>query len=240
LTPSIFWQHKSRLLSCPQEDLHELIKELLAQTQDASSELSCHAIKAVHGRLLVGARSSQDNPYEVNEKASPTLILADVSHKVAVPSDANSPTKPIFNHSNSSTMSDPLPTVLRVPGYYPKQQPTQFLTHTLPLSLEFIRSHLAASPDSCVTILCKDGKDLSVGIATAALALHFHDNGEFVGDGSGTGVKELGPPTKDSIRRRLQWVLSSCPGANPARATLRRINEYLMSPNRPSLQNRSM
>ncbi|KAG8750340.1 hypothetical protein FRC12_012927 [Ceratobasidium sp. 428] len=125
---------------------------------------------------------------------------------------------------------------LEVPGYYPKQYPAQFLTQTLPISLSFIRSHLASSPNSHIAILCKDGKDLSIGIATAALALYFDDSGKSVVGGNGTEVGG-GQLNKDIIRRRLQWVLSSRAGANPARATLKRINEYLMSPNRPSLQN---
>ena len=35
--------------------------------------------------------------------------------------------------------------------------------------------------------------------------------------------------TKDSIRKRLQWVLECRPGANPSRTTLKRVNEFLLS-----------
>ncbi|KAF8603396.1 initiator tRNA phosphoribosyl transferase [Ceratobasidium sp. AG-I] len=125
------------------------------------------------------------------------------------------------------------PMTLCVPGFYPKQHPTQFLTQTLPASLAFIHSHLASSSNSRVAIICKDGKDISVGVAIAALTLYFDDSGKFKEELSASGSAT---PTKDLIKRRLQWVLSSCPSANPARATLRRINEYLMSPNRSSLQ----
>ncbi|KAG9117268.1 hypothetical protein FRC07_007402 [Ceratobasidium sp. 392] len=232
LTPNVFWAHKSRLLTCPQDDLEELIQELLEleQKRNISADSHFNAIPAVGGRLLVGTRPDTTASLGLG----PTLILADASPKISNPTGANDLGKPGPN----SNLDDPstLPTTLEIPGYYPKQHPTQFLTHTLPISLEFIRSHLTASPDSHVTVLCKDGKDLSVGIATAALVLYFNDSGAFIGTGDATRAEEANSVNKDLIRRRLQWVLSSRPGANPARATLRRINEYLMSPNRPSLQ----
>ncbi|KAG8697946.1 hypothetical protein FRC08_006226 [Ceratobasidium sp. 394] len=227
LTPTIFWAHKSQLLACPQDDLDGLIQELLRleQTRDTSSEPHFDPIKAVDGRLLVGTRP----PTAAFSTLGATLILTDAPPKMTEPINAND--------SNKSDLDQPaLPTTLEIPGYYPRQHPTQFLTNTLPASLEFIRSHLAASPDSHVTILCKDGKDLSVGIATAALVLYFNESGKFVGGSHALGTEGVEPPNKDLIRRRLQWVLSSRPGANPARATLRRTNEYLMSPHRPSLQ----
>src|SRR5882762_3990017 len=38
---------------------------------------------------------------------------------------------------------------------------------------------------------------------------------------------------KKSIRTRLEWIIASRPQANPSRATLRRVNKFLLSP--PSL-----
>ncbi len=35
---------------------------------------------------------------------------------------------------------------------------------------------------------------------------------------------------KPSIRTRLEWVIASRPQANPARATLKRVNEFLLTP----------
>ncbi|KAH7333932.1 initiator tRNA phosphoribosyl transferase-domain-containing protein [Rhizoctonia solani] len=108
------------------------------------------------------------------------------------------------------------------------QQPT---SNTSPTTLHFILTQLQLSTLR-VCILCKDAKDLSVGIATAAITLYFDETGEFIGD-------TVQPVTKNMAKRRLQWVLSSCPGANPSRATLKRVNEYLMSPRRPSLLEKS-
>lgn len=41
---------------------------------------------------------------------------------------------------------------------------------------------------------------------------------------------------KQSIAKRLQWIISSRPEANPSRATLKRVNEYLLTP--PDLRRR--
>lgn len=203
--------------------MEALIQELLKEPREANIISNSDPIKEVGGRLRVGIRSSEP----VLPEVGPTLVLVDLSTTFKDPQNSTD-LKP--SNLNLITPSSPAPpTILEVPSYYPKQYPAQFLTHTLPTSLKFIQSHLAASPNLHVTILCKDGKDLSVGIATAALANYFDESGLFVGQATDR-------PSKESIRRRLQWVLSSRPGANPARATLKRVNEYLMSPNRPSLQ----
>lgn len=34
---------------------------------------------------------------------------------------------------------------------------------------------------------------------------------------------------KGSIQTRLQWIISSRPQANPSRATLKRVNEFLLT-----------
>lgn len=40
----------------------------------------------------------------------------------------------------------------------------------------------------------------------------------------------LGVVDKKSIRRRLEWIIESEPRVNPSRATLKRVNEYLLTP----------
>lgn len=193
--------------------------------RDTSDIATLHEIRAARGRLLVGSWAASRTINEMVREPYAMLILND-----AKSSSIDHPESKLLD--GAASVSDPLgppPPVLHVMGYYPRQHPTEFLTHTLPASLKFIQSHLSVSPSSRVAILCKDAKDLSVGVATTFLALYFNDAGEF-------SINTPGTVTKDLVRRRLQWVISSCPNANPARATLKRINEYLMSPNRPSLR----
>jgi tRNA A64-2'-O-ribosylphosphate transferase len=35
--------------------------------------------------------------------------------------------------------------------------------------------------------------------------------------------------TKQTIRTRLEWIIASCPRANPSRTTLKRVNELLLT-----------
>ncbi|CAE6438816.1 unnamed protein product [Rhizoctonia solani] len=205
LTPELFWRHKSKLLACDQVDLEDEITQILEDTRNSDGHALLNPIESVHGRILVGTRAANCPMYLGDLDTCATLILT----------------------SDSQQLETSTPTTLYVRDFYPKQHPTEFLTHTLPISLQFIRTHLQLS-GSRVCILCKDAKDLSIGIATAAITLCFNEDGNFVGDTSRS-------VTKDTAKRRLQWVLSSCPGANPSRATLKRVNEYLMSPRRPSL-----
>jgi hypothetical protein len=186
-------------------------------------------IQAVQGRLLVGSWAASSIILHSEQELCAILILVGAKTAAIELREAKDRGEAV----NASDSSKALSPILHVAGYYPKQHPTEFLTQTLPSSMKFIQSHLATSPRSRVAILCEDAKDLSVGITTAALALYFDDAGEFAANVPGGRSPVV---TKDSVKRRLQWVLSSCPGANPARATLRRINEYLMSPGRPSLQ----
>ncbi|CAE6471058.1 unnamed protein product [Rhizoctonia solani] len=207
LTPDLFWRYKSELLACDQDDLEDSIPQILEDARKSDGIAMLHPIKAVQGRILVGTSAANHPMYLGDPDTCAALVLA------------------------SDLESNTPPTTLRVRDFYPKQHPTEFLTQTLPLSLQFILTQLQR-PTLRVCILCKDAKDLSVGIATAAITLYFNEAGEFIGD-------TAQPVTKDMAKRRLQWVLSSCPGANPSRATLKRVNEYLMSPRRPSLLEKS-
>jgi hypothetical protein len=35
---------------------------------------------------------------------------------------------------------------------------------------------------------------------------------------------------KDVLKTRLQWIIASCPQANPSHTTLKRVNDFLLSP----------
>jgi len=72
--------------------------------------------------------------------------------------------------------------------------------------------------------------DHAVGITMALLQELFNEDGRYIGSKNGLSV------SKKTIRARLEWIQSDCPGINPSRATMNRVNEYFMSP--PSLRSR--
>ncbi|KAG1772087.1 tRNA A64-2'-O-ribosylphosphate transferase [Suillus occidentalis] len=89
-----------------------------------------------------------------------------------------------------------------------------FLHSVLPQTIPFILLHLEKMRRVCIA--CETGTDTSVGVALTALTKFFDDSGEFC--------------AKDDIKTRLHWIITSCPQANPSRSTLKRVNEFLLSP----------
>jgi tRNA A64-2'-O-ribosylphosphate transferase len=107
----------------------------------------------------------------------------------------------------------------------------------LPRSMAFIRKHL--NEGRIVVIACTNGKDASVGVALAAIQTCFDQDGHlslhnplgmcqmlFTVNSSSSSNSA----TKDAIRTKLQWIIASRPESNPSRATLKRVNEFLLSP----------
>lgn len=122
-----------------------------------------------------------------------------------------------------------------------KRGQKQLLADVIPRSVFFIDQQL--SRGSRVCICCDTGKDSSVGVALVALQLYFDDDGEFIElEHRKTrrtcriiNLKQMtdfaaAKAGKSSVHTRLQWIITSMPQANPSRATLKRVNEFLMTP----------
>ncbi|PWN48827.1 hypothetical protein IE53DRAFT_318699, partial [Violaceomyces palustris] len=77
-------------------------------------------------------------------------------------------------------------------------------------------------PQGRIQILVMDqtGKDVGNSIAILILSRYF----------DGKGRKRQSDVTKDTTRRRLQWLVSSLPLSNPSRSHLLRVNEFLIRP----------
>lgn len=107
------------------------------------------------------------------------------------------------------------------------------LASVLPSALPFIAAQLARGRAVCVC--CDTGRDAAVGVALAALQACFDARGRCVPDGAdadaeGEGEREGEAASKATIGTRLQWIIASRAEANPSRATLKRVNEFLLTP----------
>ena len=118
----------------------------------------------------------------------------------------------------------------------------QFLQSVLPQSMAFISSHLRKGSRVCIS--CDSGKDISIGVVLAALQRYFDDSGNLIPEDAASTLGKC-PDTacqinlrtyeaadiadKQSIKTRLQWIISSRPAANPSRTTLKRVNEFLLT-----------
>ncbi|PQE23721.1 hypothetical protein CJF32_00009182 [Rutstroemia sp. NJR-2017a WRK4] len=76
-----------------------------------------------------------------------------------------------------------------------------------------------------VRVVASDpGQDLSIGVILTLLCLHFDESGALIPRVD----RESHIIDKDYIRRRLSWISTCMPDANPSRATLQSINSFLM------------
>ncbi|KAF5355473.1 hypothetical protein D9758_006318 [Tetrapyrgos nigripes] len=159
-------------------------------------------------------------PSEIR-KVGARILVCSVSDLPA-PEAIKDKTAWVMITSDQETVIEESPRILPLLTSEGKKGQAHFLQHILPRSLAFIGNQL--SQGMKVYVACEDGKDLSVGVAVVALQQYFDENGNFIG----TNAQVI--PDKKTIRKRLEWVINDRPEANPTRTTLKRVNEFLMSP----------
>ncbi|KAI0359563.1 initiator tRNA phosphoribosyl transferase [Trametes cingulata] len=216
LTPQIFWENQARLLGSDRDGLPSVVTEVVNSSKsrkasDVWTQMPT-SVYAVEGLLLIGAL--QDMP------SVPSATLPGVDGEVSYVLVSSS----TISSDNDGTLPDS-GYVLRLMMAEGKKDQLHFLQNVLPRSTRYIQERLGKGNKVC--ICCDSGKDASVGIALAALQLFFDDAGSLLVRADGTIPR--GSPSKDSIKTRLQWIISSRPQANPSRVTLKRVNEFLLS-----------
>ena len=140
----------------------------------------------MEGRLLIGS-------------------IDDVPNTVSVSKEDNDNMGFIFLTSSTQPMSKSGTIYISVVAG--KRGQSHFLQTVLPTAVASIRDSLAEG--KCMCIACESGKDLSVGVALAALQLFFQDNGHSVQMdpvstlSQGALYFDLPVADKQSIRTRL-------------------------------------
>ncbi|EMD32933.1 hypothetical protein CERSUDRAFT_98945 [Gelatoporia subvermispora B] len=215
LTPQLFWQHRETILAADRSALPSLVSSIVSSTaqheQQASWTKPPTAISRIDGLLRIGTISQVPAhlPEQIPDSAQDTAYVV-ISPSNPEPAEESS--KVEQNH------------VLKLSMPEGKKGQTILLQTVLPRAVPFIAAKLSEGRQIC--ICCNNGKDASVGVALAALQLCFDDAGKLL------AMSEDHSPaaTKQSIATRLQWIITSRPEANPSRATLKRVNEFLLSP----------
>jgi tRNA A64-2'-O-ribosylphosphate transferase len=225
LTPGAFWKNHAELLSADRALLPSLVSRIVATSQ----------------ALLLNPELSSVTPTSVNKVAGRLLLCTTSDLPVASVTETNKVPYIFLSSTQEKLAGDPN---LYLPAVSGKRGASHFLQVVLPRSMEFIQQHLAAGENICVA--CESGKDLSVGVVLTALQLFFGDDGSlnFTAAASGKHVTGRGKSSsvihltdvycgiamdKASIRTRLEWIIASRPEANPSRATLKRVNEFLLT-----------
>ncbi|KAG6865111.1 hypothetical protein C0991_005011 [Blastosporella zonata] len=246
LTPSHYWRHTSTLLAATRSELPELIQTLILS--DATQELDQSSttlvykdvkvtwIEKVHGRLRIGTLNDV-------ERAGWSEDIA----YVLLPVASEAPTTPSTPARNRCSITLPLAPRIK----------THLAQTLLPRALPFISKELKSGRNVCIA--CGGEKpgdtgdvgDEGVAVLLAALVVFFDMDGRLIGGDAVQGkdaeipeeeadtdrlqkplLEKVAIPActdKTVIRTRLEWVIACRPAINPARATLKRLNEFLLS-----------
>ncbi|KAJ5495160.1 hypothetical protein N7539_000276 [Penicillium diatomitis] len=89
---------------------------------------------------------------------------------------------------------------------------------------EFIAAQLGSDSSRTLLVTCETGKDLSAGVVLAIVCLFYAEDGSFDVSQSKRSM------SKQFIRQRLAWIVSSKHDVNPSRSTLQSVNAFLMEP----------
>ncbi|KZT05396.1 initiator tRNA phosphoribosyl transferase [Laetiporus sulphureus 93-53] len=215
LNPPLFWENKDELLACDRPGLSALIRPIVARTRAPAQHdgwtVKPSPISHIGGQILVGV--VDDLPFPAPRSlpgSSVALAYVLLTHRPWLASPQNGASEDILGLQMLEGKKDQI----------------HFLQNVLPRSMAFIGTCLTKDMQICVC--CDTGKDACVGVALAALQLFFDDSGKFAATREQQAALS-NTASKQSLQKRLQWIISSRPQANPSRVTLKRVNEYILT-----------
>ncbi|KAJ5176718.1 uncharacterized protein N7482_002595 [Penicillium canariense] len=89
---------------------------------------------------------------------------------------------------------------------------------------DFVGTQLGSDSSQSLLVTCDTGKDLSAGALLAIICLFYTEDGTFDASQCKRSI------SKQFIRQRLAWIVSSKHDVNPSRSTLQSVNHFLMQP----------
>ena len=232
LTPTVFWENYSLLLNATRSALPDLVQSVLSEVPHSATG-DTHPIPIAHVAGLLSILSTSTLRSVIPFVANSGLAVVWLT--------SGDPSPLTTNHNESSSL-------LCIQTPTGKKGQHHFLQTVLPRSMPFIRAQLLSGNKVC--IVCENGLDIGVGLCVAVLTKFFHEDGSLVLHKDKPNAlcewRELAPGTavtndnclmihcvglaKSVLRTRLHWIISNYPAANPSRTTLKRVNDFLLSP----------
>ena len=227
LTPAVFWKYKDQLLSTIEADMPALIQRLTKSCPDTGDS---DAVRLGSTSLYIGTILNTSTP----ELYDGIIVCTNVP-------PSNSGPKPEDARKNGTKILHFLCSDGKLGS--------RALRSHLPLLLPFVRSLNIGDKPRKILLACSTGKDLSAGVALAVLCLFFDDecmltlytSGYPSADSAGFPLPSLTRALADNfkietskaidksvIRRRLAYITTAKPDANPSRSTLQSVNAFLM------------
>lgn len=249
LTPDVFWKHKDDLLGCEKERLEDLVDRIVAEEAERGAGGKGHwftplATQKGHGRdegahdaqarssgdteigetgVFIGSRTA-DHSFSAEEGQKYDLIIHFMSRPPPPASD-------LPDNLDSLHLADAEPLAKVYPIHLsPNRKGLQSIRNAFPPAISLAHRTLSAPTSKRkILVCCQDGRDLSGSLVVAILASLFTDSRTLITSPE-SHATHLAGLTKDSLQRRLQWLVSSNPRSAPSRAFLLRVNELLLSP----------
>lgn len=218
LTPVVFWKYQKQLMAASEEDLPGLIEGLV--TSDTTTAGECETVLVeLTKQIYIGTANTADSicPRDYDGVVVCSGTMAEMPAE-----DPDAAKKLLRLRCGTGKLG------------------SRALRGELPRLPDFIHHISQRCKAPRILFTCPTGKDLSAGVALAALCLHFDDNGNLIVSrlqllfadsrilGDFTPQQNHQNIDKLYIRRRLSWIMTSHPSANPSRATLQAVNAFLM------------
>ncbi|MCJ1464214.1 hypothetical protein MMC07_002827 [Pseudocyphellaria aurata] len=208
LTSTGFWRHLQELLDAEEEELPGLIQTFMSLEKDGLKTEDYVLITPTEniylGTLGAVMRAQDFDVVIVSNKMSSSVLEAGEEQMKRKILDLNCVSGKLGSRALRAKLSD-IPT--------------------------FVSALTSGLESPKILSACSTGNDLAVGVALVVLCLFFDDDGKFHSS-SPPGIKDT--IDKSFIRRRLAWITSAKPDANPSRSTLQAVNSFLIE--RPGLR----
>lgn len=216
LDPNKFWRHRQVLLDADRGRLVGLVERIVEEKEEGGG-IELTAITRVGGLVSIASGSTED-------VVGLYRGLGDSKEKVYIFITSSTTTQ----EDNDQDQAPPSQALhLSIPAG--KRGQVGLLETVFPRAVDFIRSHVVfrgVLPGICCVCDSGNGFDRCVGVAVVVLQMFFDEEG--MGSAAVPGRCHRVTATKETIQKRLEWIISSEPRANPTRTTLKRVNEYLM------------
>lgn len=218
LTHAVFWRYQQQLMEASEEDLPGLIESLLAGDTITAGQVEPVLVEPTK-QVYIGVTNTVVCTFP--EDYDGIVVCSDTMPEL--PAEDSDTTKKLLRLRCGTGKLG-----------------SRALRGELPRLSKFIRHISQDVKVPRILFTCPTGKDLSAGVALAALCLYYDDNGNIPampplvtmtnGYAIGDFTLQQDPRKIDKlyIRRRLSWIAVSHPSANPSRATLQAVKSFLM------------
>jgi tRNA A64-2'-O-ribosylphosphate transferase len=236
-----WWRWRDVLLKAGDEELPEVIAHLLEQDREdagARHDSTFTYISATQSILAIGGLPLDDNVFEAGTEGRTAVLIAccaseeDLLRMVPEPPRTHLGKRILhlkcgIGKLGSRDLRKELPKLMPFIAscLEPLNDAEDNSTHNETLPLEAPSSRVRSPPVTLKIHVADttDGKDIATGVALALLALYSDDDGQI--DWSLPRRQGI---DKTSIRKKLSWITTDMPAANPSRATMNAVNEFLM------------